>query len=334
MVLIMPKGQSIDAYFGQADSHNHTFGGCVFTEYYDGDRNGAQIVKRLPEAERLGFVRDMFLGMTDSAVKRGVKHLVVSEHPQFRDFVPFPEYWDIFSNARRRSRSKGVLLTSGLELNIKRNAENRVYVDVDEIGYRNISSFDILGKVNVLVAGIHDKHFREDSPIVDADDYLRVCLAGIDSLSELGAALKEEGRGEKVLIFAHPWDAAGRANADPKRKPEEGLKRITYFNEDHLKSLSSRLLETGVRPEINVQSTTRNYSDFRWHEPAAPRSIVEVYIAYCMRRRELPIISIASDSHSPSGVGDLPIDRIKKCIPNLDRAVLWNEAFANERWSL
>lgn len=283
------------------DLHTHSFSHCVFCKRNEVPWDEIE----LSYDEKNKYIEKSLNGIVEQSIKRGIKTLGLSEHPQFMRYdVNYSDYKSILDNMK--SSYPELKILSGIELNVIKG----MGIMFDDFITDSKSINKILSKLQFITLGIH-RGITKTSNLIwrkfnNKKEYL-------DTL--IGAVKEIRAYYDGPVILAHPWRSAALG------VNSLGESFGGYFTSSELKEIASTLIDNKVVPEFNGSSISSGTSDLFFEEG----SILLSYIVECEHRGIEPVISVGSDGHTYEDIGKTYWEEVDKKLDLNGRVKIWSD---------
>ena len=317
------ESRTIEEYLGQFDLHTHAFSHCAFTPKNLTDSD----IANMGEKGRLELFSKNLEELCEEAIRKGIKVLGVSDHPQMiRYGVKFKDMLGVFEE-KKKIFSKSLRLIKGMEIDIKIDNDNNLFIDTSEMGDRDISFPEVTNHINYFIGSLHYKYFKKHTLPVNKKTYLDFIRTSVVLLSEFKESVRQHTGLYKPVIMGHPYCIIGETNLKNYENKQDIKDRyqnksqylrsrhciIQPLRENEILSLAKLLFTKRIFIETNGQAIRKGFSDIRKSEPFY-FPIAKEYIRHCERRGIPAQMLVNSDAHKAEDIGEYELDAIRKNI--------------------
>lgn len=281
------------------DLHIHSFSHCVFCK-----RDEVSWDEIMPEyTVRIAYIKNSLKGIVEESLKKGLKIIALSEHPQFSHYnIDYSDYKLLLEDIRNEYPELKIL--SGIEFNVI----NGMGIILEEFPIGSHNTLKSLSQLQFITLGIH-QGIRKNEDFIwkkfrNKNEYFNTVMEAVSSIREYY---------DGPVILAHPWRSAA-LGMDVTGDSFGG-----YFSKQELTEIASTLIDQRVIPEFNGSSININKSDLFFENG----SILLSYLEECEKRGIKPVISLGSDGHDFNTIGNTYWEKVDKKLGLKGRVEIW-----------
>lgn len=240
MIIKRKDASDTSAYLRQFETHEHSFSRCVLAAANSAERSdetGEQIhwTRTIPSLdEKIDFIISRLKGTFQAALRKGVRVIAFTEHPQYARYgVTYERYKWVFNMLRMQYEAFIDRILWGLELDLEVVKDRRPFVNEEIIGNAAVGpKEEFLENAEVLIGSLHLYHAFKDRKeslpkdqrdriieyeeaehhLKSREDYLELTVSAIEALGEFRCRIEPVAKNLKAVVYGHPWGAAWLAN--------------------------------------------------------------------------------------------------------------------------